>query len=286
MASSEQHDSASSNLMPVRFENLEERLLLTTLTIGNAGHEIFIYQNSQLQNVRIDFYGSLDDKIELMSVWDATAGLFDPTTDVVDLVGLRMKTTDPNGINDPANWDVINWPDIIWMPDQDGIPRQADPNIIDPLTGDWATWTPTYTEAQPPDTPEVKPIRGAATEIFGIWGKQCSANARLVISTLASKNLINNTTNDLFTNLNTWESDAKITLFWDGDTAITPLTGSGGVVVGAWPDVPEILSEETLAYIATSDSVSSISPGITISDGTLTVRRNANSGVNAGGRAG
>ena len=66
MASSDHLDSFNTNGTPIRFEGLEERLLLTTL----HGGDFFIYQNSQGENVRIQVNGDPSDTIELLSLWD------------------------------------------------------------------------------------------------------------------------------------------------------------------------------------------------------------------------
>ena len=78
------------------FENIEERLLLTTL----KGGEYFIYYNSQEQAVRIDLNGSPTDTIELLSRSSTSSTGIGPF-EIMDLVGIY------NG----DIYDRVDWPD-------------------------------------------------------------------------------------------------------------------------------------------------------------------------------
>ena len=151
MVTPEHPDKPNTYPTPIHFENLEERLLLTTL----HGGDFFIYLNTQGQNVRVDLIGNPGDTVELMTAWDADNGgtilpddfdiLDGPSTypaevEVMDLPGLRNPDLDHWDTWTTDGTTVVNWPNDIYMPyDLDGGGwglRQADPNVleIDPDT--------------------------------------------------------------------------------------------------------------------------------------------------------
>lgn len=308
MVPPEHSEHFNTDPTPIRFENLEERLLLTTL---NAG-DFFIYHNSQDQNVRVDLIGNPGDSVELMTAWTSDddlddgildilytepaypANYYEDYVEVMDLPGLLNPVLD-NVEHWLTDGTVVNWPaGNVFMPYETegggfGI-MEADPDILDadPDTGEikgWAVWNTTFTEGDPlaePPTLDQLPIRGAMAEIFAIWINQCSFDTRLVISVLEeSEPYSEEEEEDFFTNLATWDSPKEYLLAYDEDNEeVYPLDDVGGVIVGARPDPAKDDPEQEMpAYIATSMSLQSIPTGqsipsgITVDDGTANLWR-------------
>ena len=177
---------------PPRFEDLEQRLLLTTLYGGN----FFVYLNSQGEAVRVGLEGNPTDAVELLSVFDVDD---DGTLDLIDLVGLH------NGdVNDPLNWP--DGPEAVEF-DDDGNPSWID-----------------YAAASDTE-PEV---RGAATEIFAIYVSQATEDTVLTISTLEVTDLDSDDWDP--NNINPWESSSLPILFFVAGVPApyTSPAGSGG----------------------------------------------------------
>ena len=82
----------STRITPPRFEDLEQRLLLTTL----HGGEFFVYLNSYGEAVRVGLEGNSTDAVELLTAFDVDGD------DALDLIGLPgLIFGDPTF---PADW--------------------------------------------------------------------------------------------------------------------------------------------------------------------------------------
>ncbi|MDY7009342.1 MAG: hypothetical protein SVV80_01125, partial [Planctomycetota bacterium] len=117
------HEGIGHNFLPC-FENLEERLLLTTVN----GGEFFVYHNSVGDSVRISLHGEESDRIELFGYDDAFDG-------VVDLVGLPngdagLQKTWPDGLNIvDTEGDNPRWIEYDTEPDEGESPRGSRTEI-------------------------------------------------------------------------------------------------------------------------------------------------------------
>ena len=138
-------DSRHPGFVPPRFENLEDRLLLTTLIIPESGEsQFFMYRNSVAGEVRVDLSGSPGDCIELMAQ--------DYNDNIGDLPGL-INPTFPVGDDEIVTWsggdvnDIANDERTAWRE------RDVDNGYV-----------------------------GAKAEIWGIYIAKCSSSTVLTIS--------------------------------------------------------------------------------------------------------
>ncbi len=190
--------------LPPRFENLEERLLLTTLIEGQT----FIYQNAAGNSVRI---GLIDD---LTNGVTATCELFTTIWDngtlyLSDLPGFYSTGNSPYG-------DYLAGNHVTFSPS--GTPALFVDTDATPPT---ITWQPYDEEAG---------IRPATVEIYAIYFSVATSKTILTISALQSSSLTNATFDK--GNLSVWNSDAP-GIYLDTPDIITAPDGSGGVIVGA-----------------------------------------------------
>ena len=194
-----------------RFEQLEERLLLTTLHDG----DFFIYYNSQGEAVRVSVESTAEDpssaSVELLAYDEEMGGL-------VDLVGLMNG--DPYL---PVNWGGGG--QILEL-DDEGNP-----------TG-WLEYNAD------------EGIRGARTEIYLIYIAEAADDTVITISTLSNSEpegdpwpQVDTDAWETWVNgINPWESQNLPTLSWlDSETGetgddLTAAESSGGVIVGAKRD--------------------------------------------------
>jgi len=209
-------DDLRTSPCPPHFENLEERLLLTTL----SGGEVFLYLNTDGEAVRVSLHGEPTDHVELLA-WDEDEG------GMVDLVGLRGVMEDDGVVTVDFN-NPVEWPDggNILEEDEDGV-----------IQG-WQEYRP--------ETEDQEAIRGAATEIWSIYVANCSPDTVLTISTLANEfaDEVDEETGEV--DVESWEL-WNVTTWGSGSTPALGTTsggigeparevfapdGSGGVLVG------------------------------------------------------
>ena len=200
--------------LPPRFENLEERLLLTTLTEGQT----FIYQNAAGSAVRIELIDTSVDGIiasaELFTtIWDQGVLYFS------DLPGFYSTGNDPYGDYRAGN-EVQFSPTAV----SSGSPALLVDSAAVPPTIAWQGFD------------EETGFRAATVEIYAIYFSVATSNTILTISALESSSLETGTFD--MSDLSVWDSGTPV-IYYDNDDQITSPSGSGEVIVGAvavnWP---------------------------------------------------
>ncbi|NQU75683.1 MAG: hypothetical protein HQ546_05125, partial [Planctomycetes bacterium] len=199
------------------FEQLEDRLLLTTLDLGHY----FIYLNSKGNMVRVDFdyatgaadFGFEVPQVELIATWE------NPVTGNVELVDLV-------GIRDGDPFDPVNWPD-----------GQEIIEISDDGTPSWVEY------AEGTDTEPA--VRGARTEIYAIYLANTDIHTVITAATLTANTFDPNV--PWRTDLDLWKGTPNLIRNFDDEVEITSPAGSGGVIVGA---VIDPITDEPIRYQA------------------------------------
>ena len=231
---------------PPVMESLEDRLLLTTLTIADEGvDQIFLYRNSMNAVCRITLHGSIGDSVELMSYSftgapsvpvDGEPPPDQPSLELVDLVGLKRDSTNIDRNFDPTEDtpDIVTWPE--------GSPGDIIRVSTDGTSVEWRNYQATGTDAS----------RGSNTELFAIYVAQASADTVLTLTTLDSTELMRDSgPYTQFIDINPWESTPQI-LFATGGTDHSAPAGSGGTIVGA---LQSPSSTKYYRYEATTDAL-------------------------------
>ncbi|RPI61158.1 MAG: hypothetical protein EHM48_06085, partial [Planctomycetaceae bacterium] len=225
----------SSVVVSPQFENLEQRLLLTTLSAG----EFFIYHNSDGQNVRVSLYGDAGTSAELFAYDTNPDQRFaDPMTGLgvgyglVDLVGLK------NG----DIGDQVLWPDGSPIIDDAGTPLDTS----DDTWMEYSPFVPGVPVTNPPTIAGTLSVRGSRTEIFAIYLSNANENTVLTITELESDQPITDLSviiplETAYTDIRGFNGGGNQRLgFYDWNDGlvhyVNPPANSGGVIVGAISD--------------------------------------------------
>ena len=256
------------------FENLEQRLLLTTL----HGGQFFIYHSSQGDTVRLDLNGSYSDTIEIFAHHQVAGGL----TDMPGLV---------NGSQ------AVGWGDLPGSPlTSNHIARPAEPyktmqfkdrkfteiKSNDPVWLEHGDFWTTDPNAKPePDQVHKwhQVSRSSRADIYAIVVLSCTVNTSITITNLSGTPFQGN---DWATRIDPWGT-ANVPLLQRSDhptRTVTAPAGSGGVLVGAihspqnnntprWVAVPE--KKTMTAGLTGLFPGGDVSAGITVSSDTYRV---------------
>ena len=207
--------------LPPRFENLEERLLLTTLIEGQT----FIYQNTDGNAVRVDLIDDPNDGITASCELFTT--IWDGGTHYLSQLPGFFSTPNTKPYDDV--WPPNNERKFSWTPSF----MDSSPTFIDwdakPPTIEWQS----YDE----DTSQ----RAATVEIYAIYFSTSTSSTTLVLSVMEDSDL----GDDFIAN----REDLSV---WDSDTmVIDSPDDSGGVIVGAIAEDVDLTSEQQ-TYIPAS----------------------------------